>query len=164
MITTELPYVFYNQQGHKFEISLGVVGQMAQFIQRLPGTQEAGGVMLGRFIIGTEDVVVDKITRPMSEDIQHKFRYFRSRRLHQAIITDEWETSGGTCNYLGEWHTHPEPYPKPSIIDKAGWKKRLINDKFDSENLYFVIVGIEKIEAWQGYRKKLNIEKLLRFQ
>ncbi|HCZ9268877.1 TPA: Mov34/MPN/PAD-1 family protein [Vibrio alginolyticus] len=27
--------------------------------------------------------------------------------------------SGGTVNYIGEWHTHPEDFPKPSQQDRS---------------------------------------------
>jgi integrative and conjugative element protein (TIGR02256 family) len=61
---------------------------------------------------------------------------------------------------LGEWHTHPELDPSPSSIDLAGWRNKLLFDQFDSDVLYFVIVGKEQINAWQGNRKTLVIEKL----
>lgn len=162
VIKIGFPYIFYNEQGHKFEISLGIVEQMAQFVQHLSGKYEGGGVMLGRFIVGSEDVVVDKITKPMIEDKQSQFRFFRSRNLHQAIITEEWEASGGTCNYLGEWHTHPESNPKPSFVDKGEWKKKLFFDQFDSDFLYFVIVGTKSINVWQGYRNTSTFKRLMR--
>lgn len=164
MISTQAPYIYENKQGHKFEISKAVLDHMALFIQHLPGNHEAGGVMLGRFIVDSNDIVVDKITEPMRGDNRSRFRFFRSGQSHQAIIAVEWETSGGTCNYLGEWHTHPESNPEPSFVDKAEWKKRLIFDQFDSNCLYFVIVGTERINVWQGYRKALAIERLRRIQ
>lgn len=164
MITPQIPYIFENKHEHKFEMSIAVLDRMIQFIQHVPEKHEAGGVMLGRFIVGSDDVVVDKITVPMIGDKRSRFRFFRSRNPHQTVIGQEWEASGGTCNYLGEWHTHPEPNPEPSFVDLAGWKKKLAFDQFDSGCLYFVIVGTERVNAWQGYRKSLRIEALKRIQ
>ena len=155
MITTDLSNIYINKQGHKFEISSSAVEQMIHFIQNSPDTSEAGGVMLGRFIINSKDVVVDKVTVPMKGDNQSRFRFFRSKHLHQAQIDDEWATSSGTCNYLGEWHTHPEPNPTPSLCDLINWKKKLLFDRFDSDSLFFVIVGTKQINVWQGIRKTL---------
>jgi integrative and conjugative element protein (TIGR02256 family) len=160
MIKTGLSNIFENKQGHKFEISSSVIEQMVHFIQNFPDRSEAGGVMLGRFIINSKDVVVDKITAPMKGDIKSRFRFFRSKYPHQARIDEEWTTSCGTCNYLGEWHTHPEPTPAPSLCDMSDWKKKLLLDSFDSDFLFFVIVGTEQINAWQGIRKKLSINQL----
>lgn len=164
MISPQTPYIFRNKLGHKFEISISVLNRMFQFIQHVPGKREAGGVMLGRFIVGSDDVVVDKITVPMPGDRQGRFSFFRSYKLHQSVITQEWEASGGTCNYLGEWHTHPQPIPEPSFVDIACWRKKLMFDRFDGNCLYFVIVGTERLNVWQGYRKSLTIEAFERIQ
>ena len=75
---------------------------------------EAGGVMLGRLILGTSDVVVDAVTGPCTEDKYSRFTFFRSRRRAQQIVDEAWHTSCGTKIYLGDWHTHPEDIPRPS--------------------------------------------------
>jgi integrative and conjugative element protein (TIGR02256 family) len=152
--------VFQNAKGDRLKLHRAVVGEMCNYIQDKRIKVEAGGVLLGRYILNCEDVVVDKITKPMKDDRRSRLRFFRSARLHQQVINEAWISSRGTCNYLGEWHTHPEPDPSPSFIDLVGWRKKLLFDKFDSDVLYFVIAGTEQINAWQGGRKTLAIEKL----
>jgi integrative and conjugative element protein (TIGR02256 family) len=160
MTINNAPWIYSNQMGHKFEIGNKAIELMITFIQNSPSMPESGGVLLGRFIINSNDVVVDKVTVPTQGDRQGRFRFFRSHKPHQARIDEEWITSEGTCNYLGEWHTHPEANPIPSFCDLANWKKRLIFDRFDSDSLFFVIVGTEQINVWQGFRRTLAIEPL----
>jgi integrative and conjugative element protein (TIGR02256 family) len=42
---------------------------------------------------------------------------------HQAEALHRWRQSGRTMTFVGEWHTHPEPVPSPSFIDKMTWKR-----------------------------------------
>ncbi len=152
--------IFQNQTGARFKLSSQVTAQLLGYRQDTSDKPEAGGVLLGRFILNCNDVVVDKITIPMPGDKRGRFRFFRAAGLHQQIIDEVWSSSEGTCNYLGEWHTHPESVPIPSLIDHLGWRKKLLFDQFDSKVLYFVIVGTEKINVWQGSRMSLKVEQL----
>lgn len=154
------PLTFINNRGAKFKLTQDVVTQMRHYEQDTTDKEEAGGVLLGRFILDCSDVVVDQITVPIQEDGRGRFRFFRSARKHQQVIFRVWRRSKGTCNYLGEWHTHPEPDPLPSALDLQTWRRKLSKDRFNSDVLYFVIVGTERINAWQGNRHTLEIERL----
>jgi integrative and conjugative element protein (TIGR02256 family) len=157
---SEKSLIYNNKFGNKFEISTRVKARLKRYVQSNESDPEAGGVLLGRFIINTDDVVVDRISVPMEGDERSRNRYFRSAKPHQDLIRKVWERSEGKCNYLGEWHTHPVPDPSPSIIDLLQWKKKLLFDKYDSDFLFFAIIGINHIAVWQGYRRSLVIEKL----
>lgn len=123
---------------------------------------EAGGALLGRFILSSRDVVIDRITTPMKRDIRKRYYFKKYRNDHQELIQSIWERSDGTCNYLGEWHTHPEAHPTPSNHDVKEWKKVLRNTVCDSNELFFIIVGTESICIWVGFRTNLELKKLTR--
>lgn len=133
---------------------------MLGFAQLSRTAAEAGGVLIGRHIIGGTDVVVDRVTGPMSGDRRSRTRFDRARWRHQRILDDEWEQSGGTSVYLGEWHTHPEPRPSPSQMDMDDWHKRLTRDRVEAEFLLFVIVGQIEVRAWEGSRASLGVTPL----
>ena len=116
-----------------------------------PQQPEAGGVLLGRHILDTSDMVVDRGTTPQPGDRRSRFHFFRARRCHQELINRAWQEGGGTCTYLGEWHTHPEPGPTPSWIDWLDWRRKLAFDRF-TEPIFFVIVGTAETRAWEGRR------------
>jgi integrative and conjugative element protein (TIGR02256 family) len=110
---------------------------------------EAGGVLLGRHIVDSDDIVIDKVTTPQPGDRSSRFRFIRARRRHQKLIDAAWCESNGTVTYLGEWHTHPERVPHPSLVDRVGWVKKLLFDDF-ADALFFVIVGTEGVGVWEG--------------
>lgn len=121
---------------------------------------EAGGVLLGRFILDSKNIVVDRVTVPMIGDKRTRYTFIRGEKMHQRVITTAWEKSNGTCNYLGEWHTHPERYPTPSGQDIRNWKEIMSTGVFSSLYLYFVIVGTKEMRVWEGNRKNGKIKRL----
>jgi integrative and conjugative element protein (TIGR02256 family) len=84
---------------------------------------EAGGVMIGER--RGNSFIVKEVTTPSSEDTSSRFKFVRNYHHHQSSVIKANMNSGGTSNYLGEWHTHPEDQPYPSAIDFKNWKKSL---------------------------------------
>ncbi|NMO18772.1 hypothetical protein HPC49_14015 [Pyxidicoccus fallax] len=138
--------------GTRVKLDPAALSQMLAFRQTRTCHPEAGGVLLGRYIVGCRDVVVDEVTIPMAGDWRLPFFFRRSHSRHQQVIDARWAASRGTCQYLGEWHTHPEPIPGPSSTDIADWRRRLRTDRFDGDSLLFIIVGIREVRVWEGSR------------
>ena len=143
---------FRNAHGDGFKLAAAVVGQMLTYAQHELARKEAGGVLLGRYILDSNDAVVDQVTIPTPGDVRTRTNFVRSKRGHQESADQAWSNSRGTRHYLGEWHTHPEPVPKPSQVDLMNWKRLLANYRSDPDPLYFVIIGTEVICAWQGHK------------
>jgi integrative and conjugative element protein (TIGR02256 family) len=152
--------IFEITNGGKIKLTGSVMETLQQYKQVHNNSLESGGVILGRFIKVSKNIVVDKITTPMRGDKQTRFSFKRLSPLHQGIITEEWKKSNGTSNYLGEWHTHSEDFPTPSGVDIRDWKRKLKKDVFSGRYLYFIIAGIKSIEIWEGDRRTLEIVKL----
>lgn len=133
---------------------------MDNFRQLEKDMPEAGGIMMGRFIKNSKNIIIDLVTEPMTHDKRTRYTFKRIDPGHQIILQEKWERSGGTCNYLGEWHTHPENDPTPSGTDMRNWKRKLKNDLFSSRFLYFLIEGIKVIRVWEGDRRTLEIKEL----
>lgn len=113
---------------------------------------EAGGVLLGRIVVDARDVIVDRATEPAKQDRRSRFFFWRSRETTQQIVNEAWRRSAGTQQYLGEWHTHPEDDPTPSGIDQTNWRRILGAARFESDVLWFVIVGRRTVRVWEGNR------------
>jgi len=152
--------VFSISNGKKLKIDENPIESMLSYVQDTNVKDEAGGVILGRFIKESNNIVIDVNTEPMEGDIRTRTRFKRGEKRHQKIINEIWKESEGTCNYLGEWHTHPEENPSPSTTDIKSWTKILKNDVFSSKYLYFIIIGIESIGIWEGNSENLKIKKL----
>jgi integrative and conjugative element protein (TIGR02256 family) len=145
------PLLFLRPDGARFEVSIAAWQVMQAYIQHASDASEAGGVLLGRHLRDGSAIIVDAVTVPMAGDRRARTRFHRARRRHQAAIDAAWATSDGTCTYLGEWHTHPEPIPTPSVVDRADWRCRLRQDRY-TEPIFFVIVGTTESRAWEGHR------------
>lgn len=133
----------------KLKLSSKVIQLMSSNVQRLAFQPESGGILLGRFISDTNDIVVDEITVPMRLDWSSRTGFRRSANPHQRILNELWLSSAGTCNYLGEWHTHPQPIPIPSNRDLISWEKQIKQLSPDYKSLFFVIAGTKQIIVWE---------------
>ncbi len=150
------PLTFARCRGGRFQIGLSPLETIQRYVQNDPVRHEFGGVLLGRHIIATCDIIVDHVTTPLPGDRHSRFHFFRARRRHQEAIDDAWRQSGGTRTYLGEWHTHPETVPVPSLVDRLEWQRKLMFDEF-SDAIFFVIVGTETLCVWEGSRAGLSL-------
>lgn len=153
--------VFRLSNNGRIKLSDNAITIMHQYRQDDEKLNESGGVLLGRFIRESKDIIIDEVTTPMHGDKQTRYTFKRLSPLHQVIINERWIKCSGTCNYLGEWHTHPEDDPEPSGVDIKDWKRKLKKDQFSSRYLYFIIVGIKKVNVWEADRRTLEIKKLL---
>lgn len=153
--------VFHSGALH-LKLDAAVVEALTRFAQREAVDLEAGGVLIGRRIEGTPHSVVDEVTHPLSGDRRARAAFARRDHRHQERVDAAWKDSGGTSGYLGEWHTHPEPDPTPSNIDRRDWRRRLSHDDVDADYIYFVIVGTKRIAAWLGDRRTGVVQPMAR--
>ncbi|KWC05387.1 Mov34/MPN/PAD-1 family protein [Burkholderia ubonensis] len=123
------------------------VEQMTAFTQERWWHSEAGGALLGRHLLDSEDVVVDEVTTPQDSDRRSRFSFFRSKK-HEALARVRWQEQMNTVAYLGLWHTHPEEDPTPSGVDHTDWRQAVSLDTFQGDSLFFPIVGTRRIRVW----------------
>jgi integrative and conjugative element protein (TIGR02256 family) len=139
----------------------GALAKMQAFAQRHWSQPEAGGVLLGRFLLDSTDIAVDDVTAPQPKDRRTRFSFFRSKQ-HNLVARAKWQESRSTAAYLGLWHTHPEPDPNPSGVDRQDWERAVALDTFEGNRLFFPIVGTHRIRVWTKTRtgpiKELRLE------
>lgn len=152
--------IFEAENGWSLKITTDVWDKMNLFIQHSDTDHESGGVLLGRFIKEATVVVVDEITTPQRLDKSSPTRFIRKQEGHQGLIEKFWQKSNGTCNYLGEWHTHPEDFPMPSTTDISNWARLARKTRQESSDLFFIIVGRQGLSAHHISRKSLKITEL----
>ena len=124
-----------------------VLSIFKNYIQLKNSDSEAGGVLLGRHLIDSEDIVIDFITTPQKNDCRTRTSFFRSK-THNLIAQKMWEDSNQRFAYLGLWHTHPEHIPSPSMVDMKDWKQAIKKDKYEGDKLFFLIVGQKTNRIW----------------
>jgi len=101
-------------------IATDVLAIFDKYRQRTDSSTEAGGVLLGLRRGSHFEIVA--ATEPLSTDRRHRIHFQRFAEGHQATAMSLWTASKGTIGHVGEWHTHPEPAPTPSWIDRREWR------------------------------------------
>lgn len=121
---------------------------------------EAGGMLLGRLISESRDLVVDEVTEPTKLDLKGRFYFIRRRRAAQRRVNKAWAESNGTLNYLGEWHSHPEDDPTPSQVDIENWHRIGSEARFEQDFLLFAIVGRSITRLWELAKQNGELTEL----
>lgn len=122
-------------------ISKEVLDKLHKYKQ-IGNRHEAGGILLGRIKDDYSKYEIIDISEPCSKDNSNRLYFVRNKKKAQKIINKAFEESGGIIQYMGEWHTHPEKYPRPSYTDK-----RLVDVCSKQENvpkiIFMLILGYE---------------------
>lgn len=128
-----------------------VLAVLTQHRQIHGGTPESGGILLG-YRRGTH-LHVTEATAPQPSDQGSRTRFLRSASPHQQAALTRWRDSGKTVDYLGEWHTHPEACPSPSMIDTSGWGR--IYSKRRVPMLFIIAGTLDRL--WIGLGTQLGL-------
>lgn len=145
----------------RVKISTTVLKVFSEHIQIKNFHNEAGGILMGRQIKNSLNVVIDEISIPQLKDHRTRFTFFRHFLGHQSIINTLWTQSKGTCNYLGEWHTHPQAIPIPSSVDLKSWDKLANDVKSEFNFLLFIILGYQELCVYELNRTDKSLTKLI---
>ena len=136
-------------------ISPLLVNKISKFRQISFGQPESGGVLIGKHLNTGGALLIDDFTPPQHSDKQGRCLYYRSE-VHNTIVQKIWQDSGGHSTYVGLWHTHPEPIPNFSHVDKTDWLDALKRSRFEGDRLYFIIIGQTHIRCWIGTKCKFR--------
>lgn len=121
------------------------------------GTNEAGGILLGREFID-QAVIVEEVTTPTAGDKTGPTWFERCRETAQQKVNEAWERSGGELIYIGEWHTHPEENPLPSPRDRVMIRNMFRQTKMEIDFLILIIVGT--MDVWIGIENGRSLRQL----
>ncbi|MDW3025783.1 Mov34/MPN/PAD-1 family protein [Acinetobacter baumannii] len=150
MVDREL--VFKALDGSLVVISPDVVNTLLSYRQINTPTPESAGVLIGER--RDAHIVLKDLSEPSRWDIRSRFMVDRVSLHHQKAVNDAFKKSEGEWQYLGEWHTHPEDVPKPSMTDYTSWHKNLKSE------LPLILIIVGRTHFWVGKKIKDNIEAL----
>lgn len=159
MIFKDMYYYMGEGEGQKLKFPAEILKLLHSYRQDTQEKTEAGGIIVGKITYPDEHYVVKTITEPMASDIRTRYTFFRDAKLHQEAF-DKLEQNDEFLTYIGEWHTHPENYPLPSITDINNWKRLLREVDLDGDYMIFIIVGIQEMRVWIGDKRDISIKLL----
>lgn len=99
--------------------------------------REAGGQLFAEIKDDVWHVVA--ATGPRAADRRGRFHFWPDRKGEQSEI-DEYFTAG--LEYVGDWHTHPEPVPAPSRNDIVSIENVVRESTLHTPGLLLCIVGL----------------------
>ena len=133
------------------------VRRMFEEYEQKEGLNEAGGILLGD--VAEDYVEITDVTVPNRFDLRTFFSFVRARIPAQLRINKAWKKSSGTQIYLGEWHTHREVNPSPSLDDREMIAKAFKETKMEIDFLYLIIVGLNGT-YWVGKQTGKGLAKV----
>lgn len=100
---------------------------------------EAGGQLFARF--SDVEIRVERATGPRISDHRSRFGYVPDRRREQEEID---ALHGRGLHFIGDWHTHPEPNPRPSTSDIRSIRQAVRDSKHHLNGFILLIAGTER--------------------
>lgn len=113
-----------------------------KYRQRFFWQLESGGILLGRRRGRHLEVLA--ATEPSSHDKRSTYSFLREAEGHAEVAQQAWLRGERQIDYLGEWHTHPQAIPIPSVMDRAEWRK-LVQQRSEMMTLLTVVVGTKEL-------------------
>lgn len=146
--------------GRRVSVSQEVASIWHSYRQIKSDAVESFGVLMGTTSVERREIWIETVTTPMLLDQSSRFSFMLRDPGHQQSVCQNFASTDSRSIYLGTWHTHPEPVPEPSDIDKNDWIKCLRANR--RRPLAFVIVGTEEVCVFvrtrRGIFKKLQQE------
>jgi len=134
----EIPMIF--KHGEKDVVFTSEVISLFEKYKQIEKKQhESGGILLGK--IYNDLIIIDNISEPSKEDKSGRYYFYRDVKKAQKITEKAWQDSNGERIYVGEWHTHPEDIPTPSVDDNKLIKDMLKYSRMEIDFLFMVIIG-----------------------
>ncbi len=125
----------------RVHVTQSVLNILNQYRQTNKKQHESGGILLGQ--VCANNVYITKVSIPNEFDKSSRYSFVCDSKAAQVIINHEFINSNRKTIYIGEWHTHPENDPKPSIVDKKMIKSQFHNNKLSEPFLILLILGIK---------------------
>ncbi len=126
-----------------------VVGHLKRYRQMHNRQREAGGQLFARF--DRIRIIVEEATGPRRSDRRTRISYTPSRFAERREINSRYKRG---LHYIGDWHTHPERIPSPSIIDIRSIGDCVTKSEHSLNGFILIVVG--PAEPPDGFHTSLH--------
>lgn len=128
------------------------IARMRHYQQPAEADREAGGIFVGSYRARNLEIV--DCSEPMALDVRRRYSFERKDKGHAELSDGRWLSSGQKETFIGEWHTHPESDPAPSVLDLSTWQKSIKN--CGPFPLFFSICGTRRTRFWLGTPNRIT--------
>jgi len=130
---------FLDQHGNTLIALPDQLASRMRALARKAYPNETGGIIVGRYDDAHRTALVRKIEGPSSDSVSGPSTFQRGICGIDTLLTRLWLRK---VYYLGEWHFHPEPYPKASWIDELQMAELARTTKLRCPEPVLFIVGL----------------------
>jgi integrative and conjugative element protein (TIGR02256 family) len=112
---------------------------------------ETGGLLLGYWARDSKEAVITEIVGGGPGAVRTEDSFVPDRAFQVSELEAAFFDSDGRDNYLGEWHSHPRSWPKPSWTDRLLLRRIVLETNGDLLRPLMLIVGARGlVVGWQG--------------
>lgn len=125
----------------KFHIEFdeNAINELKKYQQK-EGSYESGGILIGEIYLESSKVIVKEVI--FSKKAKRSYLGINiDKKEMQKELDKLRKISKYTMNYLGDWHSHPEPHPAPSFVDNISYKITLKKARIQTNFIIFLIIG-----------------------
>lgn len=133
---TDEPLHYELGRGQSLELAPSALVVLAEYRQKHFWAREAGGQLFAE--IEDKQVRVVRAGRPKALDLRSRFGFAPHRPSEQREINANF---GDGLHYVGDWHTHPEDSPTPSLTDASSINECVLQSKHQLTGFLLLIVG-----------------------
>lgn len=133
------------ESGQLLIFSTDVLKLFLDFQQNRCWMTEAGGQLFASF--SANGVKVQVATKPRRADWRTRFGFQPSRAQDQKDIEFYFRLG---LHYVGDWHTHPERFPKKSALDVKSMRECFRESTHQLNALILVVVGTAEFPSGLG--------------
>ena len=128
-----------DKKNFTLEFDVNALTELKKYQQK-SGEFESGGILIGEIYIKSSKVIIKEVI--ISKKAKRSlFGVKIDKKEMQKKLEKRRKESGYTLYYIGDWHSHPEPVPTPSMIDKLSYSKIVKKVKILTNFIVFLIVG-----------------------
>ena len=99
-------------------------------------SREAGGQLFA--CIDESNIVVERATGPRPSDRRSILSFVPDRIAERREINNLFRAG---MHFVGDWHTHPEPQPRPSKTDIRSFRNMFRKSRHQLAGFVMIIVG-----------------------
>ena len=144
----------FRGHGRRVHVCDEVAGVWHAHRQAAADASESFGVLMGTTSVDRREIWIESVTTPMAHDQRTRLSFALRDPGHQQAVCRKFTCSAGRAIYLGTWHTHPEPVPTPSEMDRDDWAACLRANP--RRPLAFVLVGTDQVRVFVRARRRFR--------
>lgn len=118
-----------------------IMSWVAQSRRKRGALVETGGLVFGTIDEALRTVWLDRVSGPPPDSEASAERFVCGVEGTRAIADHHAQTSGGSLQFIGIWHTHPVSSPTPSLEDLQAMFQLLVEEQVPARHILMVIVG-----------------------